>query len=44
MSARQLLLIIAVAAFVIAAFNRGRIDIDWVPLGYAFVAASFLVD
>jgi len=44
MSARQLLLILAVVAFVVAAFNRGRIDVDWVPLGYAFVAASLLLD
>jgi hypothetical protein len=44
MTIRTILLVLAVFAFVFAAFNRGRVDVDWVPLGYAFVVASLLVE
>ena len=41
---RLVLLVLAVFAFVLAAFIRPRWDVDWTPLGFAFVAASLIVE
>ena len=41
---RVVLLFAAIVAFVVAAFVRPRWDVDWTPLGFAFVAASLIVE
>lgn len=40
---RTILLVIALALFLIAAFRPRDVEVDWVPLGYAFVVAHLLV-
>ena len=44
LTVRLVLLALALVAFVFAAFQRPRVDVDWTPLGFALVVAAWIVE
>jgi hypothetical protein len=44
LSWRVVLLFLAIVAFLVAAFVRPKWDVDWTPLGFALIVASWIVE